>query len=169
LLATGAILSPGPGATRKAAARRWGLFLLIAVTAALVTPYGPAGLVQPFRLMAMPGLQSIFSEWLSPDFRNAPALELWILGALFIGFATGARLPLTRALLLIGIVHMTLQHARHEDLLAIVGPLAAATPLGRALAISGASAGSSQLRSWFARLASPAAAPARLLALAVAV
>ena len=168
-LAAEAILSPGPGETRKAAARRWGLFLLIAVTAALVTPYGPAGLVQPFRLMAMPGLQSIFSEWLSPDFRNAPALELWILGALFIGFATGVRLPLTRTLLLVGLVHMTLQHARHEDLLAIVGPLAAAAALGRALAISGASAGSSQLQTWFVRLAPPAAAPVRLLALAVAV
>src|SRR6202035_1412089 len=95
-------------------------------------------------------------------------LELWILGALLIGFASGVRLPLTRALLLTGLVHMTLQHARHEDLLAIVGPLAAAAPLGRAFAISGASAGSSQLRVWFTRLALPAAAPACLLALAVA-
>jgi hypothetical protein len=167
-LAVEAVLSPGPGETRRVVARRWGLFLLAAVTAALVTPYGPAGLVQPFRLMAMPGLQSTFAEWLSPDFRNAPALELWILGATFIGFASGVRLPLTRALLLTGLVHMTLQHARHEDLLAIVGPLAAAAPLGRAFAISGASAGSSQLRVWFTRLALPAAAPACLLALAVA-
>jgi hypothetical protein len=168
-LAVEAVLSPGTGETRGSAARRWGFFLLAALIATLVTPYGIAGLVQPFRLMAMPGLQSTFAEWLSPDFRNAPALELWILGAMFIGFATGVRLPLTRALLLVGLVHMTLQHARHEDLLAIVGPLAAATPLGHALAISGASVGSSRMRLWFARLAPPAAAPACLLALGVAV
>ncbi len=164
-----AVLSPGRGETRRAAARRWGLFLVAAALAALVTPYGPAGLVQPFRLMAMPGLQSTFGEWLSPDFRNALALELWILGALFIGFASGVRLPLTRALLLVGLVHMTLQHARHEDLLAVVGPLAAAAPLGRALASLGASAAQSRARLQFARLAPPAAAPACLLALGLAV
>jgi hypothetical protein len=168
-LAVEAVLSAGSGQARRAAARGWGIFLVVAVTAALVTPFGPAGLVQPFRLMAMPGLQSTFGEWLSPDFRNAPALELWILGAMFIGFATGVRLPLTRALLLVGLVHMTLQHARHEDLLAIVGPLAAAAPLGRALAISSASAAPSSVRLWFVRLAPPAAGPACLLALAVAV
>jgi hypothetical protein len=168
-LAVEAVLSPGPGETRRSVARRWGLFLLAAVMAALVTPYGPAGVVQPFRLMAMPGLQSTFAEWLSPDFRNAPALELWILGALLIGFVSGVRLPLTRALLLVGLVHMTLQHARHEDLLAVVGPLAAATPLGHALAVSGASVGSSRVRRWFARLAVPAAVPACLLTVAVAV
>src|SRR5438270_9714061 len=167
-LAVEAVLTPGADGTRRAAARGWGLFLVAALIAALVTPFGPAGLVQPFRLMAMPGLQSTFTEWLSPDFRNAPALELWILGAMFLGFATGVRLPLTRVLLLVGLVHMTLQHARHEDLLAIVGPLAAATPLGHALAALDASTGSSRLRSWLARLTPPAAGPARLLALGTA-
>src|SRR5205085_12561282 len=167
-LAVEAVLTPGADGTRQAAARGWGLFLVAAVTAALVTPFGPAGLVQPFRLMAMPGLQSTFTEWLSPDFRNAPALELWILEAMFLGFATGVRLPLTRVLLLVGLVHMTLQHARHEDLLAIVGPLAAATWLGRALASPSASTGSSRLRRWLTRLWPSAAIPSRPLALGAA-
>jgi hypothetical protein len=165
-LAAEAVLSPGIGETRRPAARRWGVFLLVAVLAALATPYGIAGIFQPFRLMAMPGLQSTFAEWLSPDFRDAAALELWILGAMFIGFASGVRLPLTRALLLVGLVHMTLQHARHQDLLAIVGPLAAATSFGGSLAARQAAAASSRVRLWFARLAPPAGAPARLLALA---
>jgi hypothetical protein len=168
-LAAEAVLSPGIGETRGAAARRWGVFLLAAIMAGLVTPYGIAGLLQPFRLMAMPGLQSTFAEWLSPDFRDAAALELWILGAMFIGFATGVRLPLTRALLLVGLVHMTLQHARHEDLLAIVGPLAAAASFGGSLAARQAAAAPSRVRLWFARLAPLAGTPARLLALAVAV
>jgi hypothetical protein len=167
-LAAEAVLSPGSGETRRSAARRWSVFVVAAVLAALATPYGIAGLVQPFRLMAMPGLQSTFAEWLSPDFRDAAALELWILGAMFIGFATGVRLPLTRALLLVGLVHMTLQHARHEDLLAIVGPLAAAAAFGGSLAARQAAA-PSRMRLWFARLAPPAGMPARLLALAVAV
>ena len=59
--------------------------------------HGIAGFVQPFRLMAMPTLQATFAEWLSPDFQQSPALELWILGALAIGFASGVRLPPTRS------------------------------------------------------------------------
>ena len=129
-----AVLQPGAGRSRWTEGRRWGAFVLAAGVAALLTPYGVAGLLQPFHLMGMPALQTTFAEWLSPDFQKSPALEVWILGALLVGFGTGVRPPLTRLLLLLGLVHMTLQHARHGDVLATVGPLALAAVLGRSLA-----------------------------------
>ncbi|MGC2412065.1 MAG: hypothetical protein WA459_05130, partial [Stellaceae bacterium] len=127
-LAGEAVLQPPALRSRWAAGRWWGGFVLAAAVAALLTPYGIAGLVQPIRLMGMPVLQATFAEWASPDFHQSPALEMWILGILLIGFATGLRLPPTRLLLLLGLVHMTLQHGRHGDVLATVGPLALAAP-----------------------------------------
>src|SRR5205085_12260002 len=137
--------------------------------AALLTPYGVSGFLQPIRLMGMPALQASFAEWLSPDFQKSPALELWILGALAIGFAGGLRLPPTRLLLLLGLVHMTLQHARHGDVLALVAPLALASPIGCALAARMALAAPSRLAGWLARLARPPGAMAAAVTLALAV
>ncbi len=163
-----AVLRPGASRSRWAEVRRWSAFVLAASIAALLTPYGVDGLVQPIRLMRMPALQATFAEWLSPDFQQSPALELWLLGALLIGFATGVRLSLTRLVLLLGLVHMTLQHARHGDVLAIVGPLALAAPLGHSLAALTAQA-PSLLTSWAARLAGPPGVAAMALTLALAV
>jgi hypothetical protein len=167
-----AVLRPGLGRSRRTEGYQWGAFLLAALFATLLTPNGVAGLVQPIRLIGMPALQSTFGEWRSPDFQTTPALELWIVGMLFVGFATGARLPLMRLLLLLGLVHMTLQHVRHADLLALVGPLAVAAPLGRSLAaVTGSAqpAQPSRLARWAARLARPPNLPASVLALVVGV
>jgi hypothetical protein len=163
-----AVLQPGPARSRWAEGRLWGAFVLAASVAALLTPHGVFGLVQPIRLMQMPALQSTFAEWLSPDFQKSPALELWILGVIFVGFATGVRLPPTRLVLLLGLVHMTLQHARHEDVLAIVGPLAVAASLGRRLAAFTAQQAPSRLTGWVDRLARPPGTPAAALTLAIA-
>ena len=167
-LAGEAVLRPGAGRSRPTEARQWTLFLIAATTAALLAPFGVAGLEQPVRLIAMPALQAAFSEWLSPDFQKAPALELWLLGAVALGFASGVRLPASRLLLLLGLMHMALQHVRHADLLALVGPLAVAAPLGGGLAPL-LTAGPSRLRHWFSRLARPASLHAAPAAVAIAV
>lgn len=167
-----AALWPPPGRSRPAEALRWGAFVAAALAAALVTPWGVAHIVQPIRLTLMPTLQATFAEWLSPDFTKSPALEMWMLGLIFIGYATGLRLPLARLVLLLGLVHMTLQHARHGDLLAIVAPLAVAAPLGRRLVALTATQAGAQARSrlglFLAELAQPPALPAVVVALAVA-
>jgi hypothetical protein len=168
-----AVLQPGAGSprpTRIGEARRWGGFVLAATAlAALLNPHGIAGLLQPMRLMAMPALQAGFGEWVSPNFQQSPDLELWILGPVLIGFATGVRLPPMRLLLLLGLMHMMLQHVRHADLLAIVGPLAVAAPLGRGGGLAALASPSSRPGVWFARLARPAGLPAVALTLALAV
>jgi hypothetical protein len=163
-LGSEAVLQPAEQ-TRAAEARRWGGFVAAATVAALLTPHGLAGFVQPIRLMRMPALQTSFGEWLSPNFQQSPDLEIWILGAVFIGFATGVRLPWMRLVLLIGLMHLMLQHVRHADLLATVGPLAIAAPLGERLAAL--MPPPSRLGAWFARLARPASVASGALALAI--
>jgi hypothetical protein len=166
-LAADAVWQARPG-LRRAAVLGWGGFVAAAILCALLTPHGLAGIEQPLRLVLMPELQTSFKEWLSPDFQQSPALEMWILGIVLIGFASGIRLPPTRLVLLLGLLHMSLQHVRHADLLAIVGPLALAAPLGRGLALLTA-ARPSGLESWFARWARPAGIPAMAVATVIAV
>jgi len=158
-----AVLQPG-SRSRRSQALLWGGFVLAATLAALCNPHGIATLIQPFRLMRMPALQASFAEWLSPDFQKAPEVELWLLAAVFVGFSTGVRLPWPRLVLLLGLIHMTLQHSRHADVLALVGPLVVAAPLAPALAALNAPSG---LGAWFARLAQPAKTPAIVLMLVV--
>src|SRR5712691_11721872 len=53
-----AVVRPGAGHSRWVVWPRWGVFALAAMLAALLTPYGGAGLMQPFHLTAMPALQA---------------------------------------------------------------------------------------------------------------
>ncbi len=163
-LAAEAVLA-GP---RWLEARRWGLFAGLALAAALATPNGIAGLVEPFRLMAMPALQSSFIEWRSPDFQNFQPLEIILLGLIALGLTSGVKVPLTRVLVLVGLCYMALAHTRHADLLGLVGPLAVAGSLGPQLAARIRSAPVSWVSRAAARLAAPAAAPAVTLIFAVA-
>jgi hypothetical protein len=78
----------------------------------------------------MPALQASFGEWQSPNFQEFQPLEIWLLGIIALGFATGAKLPLPRLLLLLALCHMALAHVRHAELLGLVGPLVVAASLG---------------------------------------
>jgi hypothetical protein len=163
-LAAEAVLAGPP----RVEARRWGLFVGIALAAALATPNGAAGIVEPFRLMAMPALQSSFIEWRSPDFQDFQPLEIILLGLIALGLTSGVKVPATRVLVLIGLCHMALAHTRHADLLGLVGPLAVAGSLGPQLAARIRSAPVSWVSRAAVRLAAPAAAPAVALTLAAA-
>lgn len=122
-------------------AGRWGLFLLLTIVAALLTPNGVAGFLLPFHIIGMSGMQDAFSEWMSPDFHGFQPLEIWLLGLLLLGFSLGVKLPLPRLLLLLGLVHLALQQGRQGELLGLIGPLAMAAPLGRQLPLPGAGRG----------------------------
>ena len=130
-LAAEAMLAPE---RRAHEARRWAGFSLLAFAAALLTPIGMAGFFEPLRLMAMPALQESFGEWLSPNFQTFQPLEIWLLGIIALGFTIGVRLPLSRLLLLLALCHMALSHARHAELLGLVGSHAVAATLGPPIA-----------------------------------
>jgi hypothetical protein len=155
------------GPWRREAAR-WGLFAALTLACALATPNGIAGLTQPFRLMAMPALQSSFIEWRSPNFQDFQPLEIMLLGLLALSLTTGVKVPPTRVLVLVGLCHMALAHNRGSDLLGLVGPLALAGSLGPQLAARIGAAPRSAASRVAARLAEPAAMPAVALTFAAA-
>ena len=166
-LAAEAVLRPAPGRSRLTEARRWGGFVAASLAAALLNPHGIWALIQPLRLIAMPALQSGFLEWAPANLASFPALEIWLLGAVALGFVLRPRLPWTRLVLLLGLFHLALSHVRHADLLGLVAPLAVAGGLGPALAALLPAAGSPLLRA-AAALARPSRLPSRAVIVALA-
>jgi len=110
----------------------WAAFLAASLVATVVTPHGIDGLTFPLKVLNMKTLP-VITEWQSPDFLKPSPLELALLAGLFAAFWRGARLTAVRAAILLGLVHMSLQHVRQEILLGVVGPLLLAEPFGRAL------------------------------------
>ncbi len=114
------------------ALRHWGIFAGLALLAAMVSPHGIYGLIFPFKLMAMPSLQLI-GEWAPTDFRSFQPLAFAAAVALYVLLSRGARIKPLRILILLGLLYLALIHVRHHMLIAIVGPLVLAEPLGRVL------------------------------------
>ncbi len=114
------------------AATGWGGFLAAALGASLLTPYGLDGLLQPFTLAAMPELSHV-GEWQPTDFSTLQPLELLLIIGLYLGLGKGARLAPVRLLVVLGLLHMALQHTRHLLLIGIILPLLVAQPLGAVL------------------------------------
>jgi hypothetical protein len=120
------------GAEWQPAVRKWGLFLVCSVVAALITPHGWRGLVFPIELMSMKQL-GLIGEWKSLDFQSTPPLEAALMAALYVSLSRGVRVPVLRLLMLMGLLHLAFQHARHEMLFGVTGSLLFAGPLGVAL------------------------------------
>lgn len=128
-------LVAAPAPQRLGVARGWLVFGLASGLAALATPFGVEGLLFPLRLLSNGAISGI-GEWRPQDFRHPGAFELALLAILGFALLKPLRLPPLRALLLLGLVHMSLQHARHEMLFAAIAPMLLARPIG--LALSGA-------------------------------
>ena len=117
----------------RSALRGWGLFMVAAVIAALATPHFWRGLLFPFQLMQMQQLSHV-GEWQAPDFQHLQPIELGLMALLYVTLSRGIRLPVPRVLILMGLLHLALQHLRHQSLAELVGALVLAEPLGRAFA-----------------------------------
>jgi hypothetical protein len=125
-------------AWRRRALVDWAAFVALSLLATLATPHGIDGLAFPLRVLNMKTLP-IIAEWQSPDFMQLSPLEIALLGGLFFTFRAGVKLTAVRALILLGLVHMSLQHVRQEVLVGVIAPLILAEPLGRALGAATAS------------------------------
>lgn len=141
---------------RAAVARQWAVFVLAAAAVSLVNPNGLTALIEPFRLMAMPALQTGFVEWQPADLVRFPALAGWLVCGAALVMAGWRSLPWTRLLLLLALGYMALAHVRHADLLGLLGPLAIAAPLAPRLAAWLRPAAASPLLRAVAQLARPA-------------
>jgi hypothetical protein len=116
---------------RLAVVRSWGLFALLSLGAALLTPFGVEGLLFPVKLLGVAHLGDI-GEWRPENFAHPGPMEIALLALIVLALTRPLRLSLLRALLLVSLVHLSLQHARHEMLLAMLAPMLLAEPIARA-------------------------------------
>jgi hypothetical protein len=116
-------------ADRARALRQWGVFGLVTLAAALATPSGAGGLLFPLQVSGL-AVKGVIVEWLPTVLADMPGLQAF----LFIGLGTllwrGVRVPPLRLLMLGGVAWMAFDSARHQALLAILGSLIIAAPLG---------------------------------------
>lgn len=126
-----ALVSASP-AKRLIVVRDWAVFGALSGLAAFATPHGLDGVLFPIKLLGMSALDSI-SEWLPADFSKPDTFQIALL--LLIGFALlrPLRLPPVRALLLVGLIYMSLSHVRHQLLFAVIAPMLLAEPLRQAI------------------------------------
>jgi len=126
-----ALLSAAPEA-RLTTIRDWGLFAVANVAAAALTPFGVDGLVFPVRLLGLAHLSEI-GEWRPENFAHPGPMELALLALVAFALLRPTRLPWLRVALLVGLIHMALQHGRHQTLLAILAPMLLAPAVRPAL------------------------------------
>lgn len=111
----------------------WGIFFLAILFASLVSPHSIQGILFPLKVNHMPFMLEVIGEWQSPNFQQVTMQEMWILGLLGVAVVLRLRIPPLRTLLLLLLIHMSLQHVRHVDLLGALAPLLIASPLAVAL------------------------------------
>ncbi len=120
------------GAARLEAFRRWTIFGVGALLAAMLTPHGPAGVWFPFALMSMDGID-VINEWKPADFSSVTPLTIALIGGLFALLQAGVRVPAVRLAMLLMFLFMALKHQRHEATLGVFAILLLADPIARAL------------------------------------
>jgi hypothetical protein len=167
-----AVLEAWPrGRARVAlAARDWGFFVALAAVCGLLTPHGVQGYVYTWEVMSEHqfALDNI-SEWLSPNFHGFQPLEVWLIGGLAIVLTQGLKLPWLRLVLVLGLLHLALKHARNIELVGMLTPLIVAQPFAAQWAAAGRPSVPSRLdriSRWLAPPAHPAAVAGCILLLA---
>lgn len=111
---------------------RWLPFTALAGVASCLTPYGPEPLLMPLTTLGLGPALVWIAEWRPQDFSHVGGFEVLLLGGIF-ALSRGVRLPVVRALVVIGLLHFALAQIRNADLLAMLAPIYLAAPLGRRL------------------------------------
>lgn len=128
-LAAEAVLAGRAEGTMSRALRSWGLFVLLAVACALLTPHGAQAFVFTWQVMVEDSFAlTRIGEWRSPDFHRFQPLEAWLLALMALAMHKGLRLPAMRLLLLLGLLHLSLKHIRNVELLGLLAPILLAPP-----------------------------------------
>jgi hypothetical protein len=113
--------------------RGWLPFSALAVAACCLTPYGAEPLLIPLTTLGLGQALVWISEWRPQDFSHPGGFEILLLGGMF-ALSRGVTLPVTRVLVVLGLIHFALAQVRNADLLAVLAPLYLAAPLARQLA-----------------------------------
>jgi len=113
---------------REGAALRWGLFLIAAIAASTLPPFGVQTLLFPLHLMTMGGIGHI-GEWQASDFSHISPFAIALL-VLIGALATGSvRMSWPRLLILLAVLWLALSHGRHQMLLGVTAPILLASAL----------------------------------------
>jgi len=110
----------------------WAIFGVLAVGAALINPHGVHELIFPFYLLGMKSLSHVV-EWQPTSFSGVSPLEIELLVLLAFAIMRPLRMPVLRLILLLGLIHMALHHARHVLLLGVIAPMLLARPMAAAI------------------------------------
>ncbi len=111
--------------------RQWGSFGVLALVAACLNPYGPEMILVTFRTLALGPALATITEWRPQDFSHIGSFEIIMLGGFGLALYLGVKLPLFRILMLLGVLHLSLSHVRHADLLGMLAPIFLARPLAK--------------------------------------
>jgi len=118
---------------------RWGLFGMLCLLAALITPHGIQGFLYPLQVSGMKALPLII-EWRATDIREDWPFVLFSVAVLAIIVFRWRQVRRVRLLLLAVLAGLAFAHIRHQPLFAIVAALTLARALsGRDEAGSAAS------------------------------
>ena len=100
---------------------RWCSFLALVICAGLLTPNGVNAWLLFEKLSGT--IEGKIIEWRAPDFQTIQPIEIWLLGFLAFCLLLGIRIRVTRIVLLVGLLHLALQHVRNAELVGFVAPL----------------------------------------------
>ncbi len=154
-----AVLLAGDKAEKLVAARRWGVFLLLAIAAGALTPHGLEAYFFAAKVLGMSYALANLNEWSSPDFQKFQFLEVWLMLFIAAALARGIRLSPVRLAILLVLLHLALKHARNVGLLGLLSPLLLAYPLREQWgAPQGPESQTKNLDGFFMRHAQPASA-----------
>jgi hypothetical protein len=125
-----ALIEAEPG-RRWQVVRGWGLFGAILLVAGLCNPAGFHAYEYPFYVSRLELLKYI-SEWNPASFGEIGGFEVILLSSLFFLLYRPTRVPVVRLLMLLGFLHLALDHIRQLPVLVVLGAILLAEPVGRA-------------------------------------
>jgi hypothetical protein len=137
---------------RVAAFRDWGFFAAGAFAAALLNPHFLSGILFPISLMGAAGLANV-SEWRPTDFSQLQPFTFVLLAALYFAVTRGVKIQPLRALSVLVLLFMALQHQRHQIVFALAAPLLVVEQMSPAEPNFRSSERSAQIAGIFASLA----------------
>ena len=110
--------------------RGWAAFGALSLAATVLTPHGIDSLLFPIQLSAMRTLPLI-TEWQPTDFAAQPAFALLLGVGVYVVARRRIAVPLIRGLIVVALLILALEHARHQAIFAIVAPVLLAAPISR--------------------------------------
>lgn len=129
-VALDAIVEAEPPA-RLRTALLWLRFGALALVAGCITPYGWQSILITHKVLDLGNALAIIGEWQPADFSKLSGLELALLAGIGFALWKGFVLRPVRILILLGLLHMALAHARNAELLGLLAPLFLAAPVAR--------------------------------------